>query len=150
MPGGKQVHYINKPKNSVEQKQFLTYWNNCSLADIFGFQLYIQNNDPVFDVTNIRTWHRGGGGSDAINGGIIAALCDYTIGMVGIFNLPDGKKFTTDLKINFKKPLEGSSFKVIGQADQVSTNMVKSNAKVYDQNNLLCSIANGRVLLTSS
>ena len=91
---------------------------------------------------------RGGLGSDAVNGGVIAALCDLIIGASPALVDPTRRSATIHLSINYERPLIGSVVIAEGKIDRAGRSIVFSSGVVMDQDRTICARAQGVVRLS--
>jgi uncharacterized protein (TIGR00369 family) len=98
---------------------------------------------PIVTIDQVSEIHQGGIGTEAVNGAVIAMLVDLAIGLLGIQHFAEGMTATSNLNINYVKPLIAS--KVIVKAEQ--TEMIGKRifgiARVMNENEEVCAYATG-------
>ncbi len=120
--------------------------NNSGMFNYFGMSIDLSNPDqPIFAIPKVEYYHRNGTGTDAVNGGVIAALCDLTIGISGALLLPHGRKATVDLYVQYIKPIYGNSVKAVSYIKRRRSQLIAATADIMDENGVVCSKAKGRV-----
>ncbi len=89
--------------------------------------------------------HRGGLGTDAVNGAVIAGVFDLAIGLVGHFCNLDRRAGTAQLHIHFLRPVLGERFEVLGRVVRAGRSLVFATADLHDQGGQLCARCDGIV-----
>ena len=100
--------------------------------------------DPVLPV------HRGGLGTEAVNGAVISGLFDVAIGIVGHFQTLGKRAGTAQLNINFLRPLAGTRVEVLARLVRSGTNLVFAEAEARNQEGTVCARASGIVAVSGS
>ena len=80
--------------------------------------------DPVTDS------HRGGIGSSAVNGAVIAAMFDLAIGLLGARFWTEGLAATATLNIQYIRPALADSVTVIATCGEVTSKRIFGSAKL--------------------
>jgi uncharacterized protein (TIGR00369 family) len=148
-------HLFNKevlavPKTPQEFKIFEKMWNESEQLKYFGYQVDLSNPEhPTGVIPKVENKHLGGMGSAYVNGAIIAALCDLTIGLTGSLNLGCPVKGTAELNIRYLYPLKSNSVRAVGKLDRASKHIAFASAEVVDDQGKVCAIAHGIVACSS-
>ena len=83
-------------------------WNASPPMKHFGARLEFERVDRVRAVIDPVTMvHRGGLGTDAVNGVVLAGLFDLVVGTVGWLTRPDTRSATVNLSMSFFRPTRG-------------------------------------------
>ena len=98
-------------------------------------------------ISPLQPYHRGGMGTGAVNGAVIAGLCDAAIGMVGHLHAGPRRLGTVQLGIHFLRPLEGDSVTAIGRLIRAGTTLIFAGADVEDADGQICARGEGIVAL---
>ena len=105
--------------------------------------------DRVFvRVDPIRPFHRGGLGTDAVNGGMLAAMFDLVIGITAALIDPTVRSSTVQLSMTFEQPVLGNSFTTEGWVDRAGSSTLFSSALIKDDKGLVCSRCTGLVRIS--
>ena len=96
----------------------------------------------------VQPFHRGGLGTEAVNGAVIAGLFDVAIGIVGHFHTGGRRAGTAQLSIHFLRPLKGDRVTVKGRLVRAGTNLVFAAAEALDSNETVCATAEGIVAVS--
>jgi uncharacterized protein (TIGR00369 family) len=138
------------PQNEEEFKLFEKMWNESEQLKYFGYQIDLSDPlHPVGLIPVVEDRHLGGMGSSFVNGAIIAALCDLTIGLTGSLNLQCPVKGTAELNIRYLRPLKSSSVRAVGKLERASKHIAFASAEVVDDKGRICAIAQGIVACSS-
>lgn len=141
-----EIFPIDQPSTPEELQSFIERWNESVQLKRFGMEIDLADPSvPIARIPRVEEYHRGGIGSRAVNGAVIASLCDLVIGLTGLINLPDGPKGTAELNVRYLSPLKGGSVTAVGKVDRVARSLVFSSAEVRDENGTVCAIAQGIV-----
>ncbi|HEX3724334.1 MAG TPA: PaaI family thioesterase [Nitrolancea sp.] len=114
----------------------------------------IAPGDVILRLPVVRDDQRGGGGTDALNGGVIAYMFDGALGAAAAslawdkYGNGDGPpaKFgevTINLTINYVRPALGDRFEVRAVAVGTGRTVAFAEGKLYDAENRICATASG-------
>ena len=91
-------------------------WNEHPGLRHLGVRVDLSAPDVVrVYVDPVQPHHRGGLGTAAVNGAVIAAAFDVTIGLVGHLCHADRRTGTAQLSIHFLQPVVGDRFEILGR-----------------------------------
>ncbi|HSS45345.1 MAG TPA: PaaI family thioesterase [Thermoanaerobaculia bacterium] len=110
-------------------------WNSSAPMLQLAARLDFQRVDRVRAVLDpVMPFHRGGMGTDAVNGAVLAGLFDLVIGTVGWLTRPDARSATVNLAMTFFRPTRGD--RVVAEARVIKTglNLVFAAAEILDGN----------------
>ncbi len=96
-------------------------------------------------VDPLQPHHRGGLGTDAVNGAVMAGVFDLTIGLVGHFCTLGQRSGTAQLNMHFIRPVLGDRFEVLGRLVRAGRSLVFATADLHDQTGQLCARCDGIV-----
>ena len=138
------------PKTEQEFRLFEKMWNESEQLKYFGYQVDLSDpQHPTGVIPRVEDKHLGGMGSVFVNGAIIAALCDLTIGLTGSLNLGCPVKGTAELNIRYLYPLKTKSVRAVGKLDRASKHIAFASAEVLDDSGKVCAVAHGIVACSS-
>ncbi len=120
---------------------------NLTVADVRPGEVVVGLTDPRDD-------QRGGGGTAALNGGVIAYMFDGALGAAVTslvveqlhIDVLDEKSFgeaTISLTINYVKPAMGTRFEAHGKAVRTGRTIAFAEGKLYDETGEVCATASG-------
>jgi len=138
--------------NHPTQEQLDRYaeqFNQSQTMRFFGARLsFPQGQKVVISLPEVRIEHRGGLGTAAVNGGIIAALFDYAIGCTPALKDPSRRAATMQLSMSFERPLLGDSVRAEATIDSAGTSTLFASARMYDSQGQVCARCQGVVKLS--
>jgi uncharacterized protein (TIGR00369 family) len=108
-------------------------WNGSPPMRQLAARLDFQRVDRVRAILDpVMPFHRGGMGTDAVNGAVLAGLFDLVIGTVGWLTRPDSRSATVNLAMTFFRPTRGDS--VVAEARVIKTglNLIFAAAEIFD------------------
>jgi uncharacterized protein (TIGR00369 family) len=108
-------------------------WNASAAMKHFGARLDFTRVDRVRAVIDpVTDVHRGGLGTDAINGVVLAGLFDLVIGTVGWLTRPDSRSATVNLAMSFFRPTRGDRVAAEAWLIRAGMNLVFAAAEILD------------------
>lgn len=99
-------------------------------------------------IARLEAYHRGGMGTEAVNGAVIAALCDAAVGFAGTLRTFGRRAGTAQLSIQYLRPVHGGSVEAIGRVVRAGPNLVFATAEVRDDQGALCARCDGIVAVS--
>lgn len=134
------------PRSTSERRQWQDGFNGLPAARHFGFNVDL--SDPQFvaiQLGQIEAWHRGGLGTPAVNGAVIAGMFDIGLGLAGTQQFPNRPTGTIDLSIKLMKPTLGPQVVLYAWAVEKRTHVVFVEAEVHDSGNGMTAMGQGLV-----
>jgi uncharacterized protein (TIGR00369 family) len=108
-------------------------WNASPPMKHFGARLEFERVDRVRAVIDpVTSVHRGGLGTDAINGVVLAGLFDLVIGTVGWLTRPDTRSATVNLSMSFFRPTRGDRIVAEARLIRAGLSLVFAAAEIFD------------------
>jgi acyl-coenzyme A thioesterase PaaI-like protein len=108
-------------------------WNGSPPMRHFGARLAFERLDRVRGVIDpVELYHRGGMGTDAISGVVLAGLFDLVIGTVGWLARPDARTATVTLAMSFVKPTRGNRVVAEARLIRSGVNLIFASAEILD------------------
>ncbi len=134
------------PLSEPERVEMEARWNRHPGLLHMGARLDLSSPDVVrLSIDPIEPHHRGGLGTEAVNGAIISAAFDFTIGLVGHFCASGRRVGTAQLNVHFIRPVHGDRFEVLGRVVRAGVSMVFAAAELRDQKGQVCATSDGIV-----
>lgn len=99
-------------------------------------------------IARLEPYHRGGMGTEAVNGAVIAALCDAAVGFAGTLRTLGRRAGTAQLSIQYLRPVHGGSVEAVGRVVRAGPNLVFATAEVRDEDGVLCARCDGIVAVS--
>ncbi len=132
-----------------ERTALATRWNEHPGMRHMGIRVDLSDPDIVrVYIDPVQPHHRGGLGTEAVNGTVIAGAFDLTIGLVGHFHTLGMRSVTAQLHIHFLRPVLGDQFEVLGRVVRAGRSLVFAAADLHDENGKLCARCDGIVAVT--
>jgi len=123
------------------------------VEDIFNKSIQLKAMSAVIDLSDpknpkasipeLKPEHGGGIGSNAVNGGVIAALADLALGLLGLCHYKDGMTATAQLTIHYLKPFRTDSIDAVAHTQRVVGNRIFGTVELSDAKGEVCAIAYG-------
>ena len=101
-------------------------------------------------VDPIRPHHRGGLGTDAVNGAVIAGIFDLVIGLSGYVHTRGRRAGVAQLSVQFLRPVMGDRFETVARAVRAGTNLIFSTAELVDERGVICARCDGIVAVAGT
>ena len=130
--------------------RYAEHFNQSQTMRFFGARLsFPQGEKVVITLAEVRNEHRGGLGTAALNGGVLAALFDYAIGCTAALKDPTRRAATMQLSMSFERPLLGNRVRAESTLDPTGTGTLFASARVYDEQGQVCARCQGVVKLSA-
>src|SRR5260221_14568425 len=112
-----QLHRIRQTAIDQNWKGMESFFNSSMQLRHSGIRIDLTDiTKPLVIIDNVEEYHKGGIGTEAVNGAVIAMLADLAIGLLGLTHFAEGMTGTSNLSINYLKPLHAK--KVIVSAEE--------------------------------
>jgi uncharacterized protein (TIGR00369 family) len=127
-------------------KALADLWNDSPPMKQLGARLEFERVDRVRAVLDpVMPYHRGGMGTDAVNGPVLAGLFDLAIGTVGWLTRPDTRSATVSLAMTFLRPTRGDRVSVEARLLRSGTNLTFAAAEIFDAEGQVTARCDGTV-----
>ncbi len=138
------------PLGPAERQLAADQWNQLPGMRHLGARADFSDSEAVrVTIDPLQPFHRGGLGTEAVNGAVIAGLCDAVIGMVGHFQAPGRRVGTAQLNVQFLRPLHGARVTAVGRLLRSGVSLVFVAADVEDEAGRVCARGDGIVMILS-
>ncbi len=115
----------------------------------FGATLYLDDERLVHvRLPRVEEHHRGGLGTSAVNGAVIAGLFDCVLGVAGVLQFPDQRTGTVELSIKLLRPVMGDAVEMYGIAIKASRSIAFVESELFSGGRM-CALATGMVAVAS-
>ena len=118
---------------------------NAAILERYGNGGFAAPYVVVVTLPEVRPEHRGGLGTAAINGGVIAAMFDFAIGCTPALKDPTRRAATMQLSMSFERPLVGESVRAEATIDSAGSSTLFASARMYDAQGQVCARCQGVV-----
>ncbi len=137
---------ICPPLSDAERAALAARWNEHPGVRLMGIRVDLSDPGLVRTyVDPVQPQHRGGLGTDAVNGVVMAGVFDLTIGLVGHFCTLGRRSGTAQLNMHFIRPVLGDRFEVLGRLVRAGRSLVFATADLHDEGGQLCARCEGIV-----
>lgn len=92
----------------------------------------------------VRDQHRGGLGTSAVNGAVIAGLFDAALGVAGVIQFPGRRAGTVELSVKFLRPTQGESLDAWAVTLKRAEDLAFMEGALFAHGRL-CAVATGMV-----
>ena len=138
------------PMDEGGRRSWQDNFNRIPAMRFLGCQLDLSHGRVVqVHLPEVREHHQGGMGTEAVNGAVIAGLCDCALGVSGVLQLPGKRAGTVELDIKFMRPTVGRSVIAYAVALKKGGSVVFAESELYCRGRL-CAIATGMVSTASN
>ena len=108
-------------------------WNASPSMQHFGARLEFTRVDRVRAVIDpVLPVHRGGLGTEAVNGVVLAGLFDLVVGTVGWLTRPEARSATVTLSMSFFRPTRGDRVVAEARLIRAGMNLIFAAAEISD------------------
>lgn len=142
---------LSEPEKLARLKQYAEGFNASETLKFFGVRIEFPDTEHVRAVIDpVLDGHRGGLGSQALNGGVLAGLFDLTIGVCAALVDPAKKSATIQLAVQFERPVVGERISAEARIDRAGGTNIFASAQVFDEAGQVCARAQGIVRISRS
>ncbi len=139
----------NDPSRLEQLQIYADKFNDSATLGLFGVKVDFPDGERVRAVIDdVQPGHRGGLGTDAINGGVLAALFDLVIGMCGALVDPTRRSATIQLSMNFEQPVTGERIVAEAWINRHGRTNLFASAVIRDEAGKECAHGQGVVRLS--
>lgn len=119
-------------------------FNQSIVLSDFGAKLSFPTPElVVVEIPEVKPNQRGGLGTEAVNGGVLAALFDVSIGCTPALIDPTKRSATVSLSMSFERPTTGNRVRCEAQISNVGGKMVFATARILDEQGNVTARAQG-------
>jgi uncharacterized protein (TIGR00369 family) len=137
---------VTIPLPPAERERLAERWSALPAMRALGARADFSGEDAVRIVLDrVQPFHRGGLGTEAVNGAVIAGLCDAAVGMVGHFQAPTSQIGTVQLSIQFQRPVTGERVTAVGRLVKGGRQLIFARCEIEDERGQVCAVCDGIV-----
>jgi uncharacterized protein (TIGR00369 family) len=137
--------------SAEDRIQFESQWNSHPGMSWMGARVDLSTEGLVRCVVDpVRPQHRGGLGTEAVNGAVIAGIFDLVIGLSGYVHTRGRRAGVAQLSVQFLRPVHGDRFEAVARAVRAGTNLVFSTAELVDERGVICARCDGIVAVAGT
>lgn len=129
---------------AAQLARYAEHFNRSESLRYFGVTISFPDGEICRCVVDpVLPAHRGGLGTDAVNGGVLAAIFDLALGASAALVDPTRKSATIQLSMSFMRPVVGTRFRVDAVVDRAGKRSLFTSATLYDEKDVPCARAQG-------
>lgn len=130
--------------------RYAQFFNESKAMRYLGARLSFPSSDRVLITLDpISPEMRGGLGTSAVNGAVLAGLFDLAIGCTPALIDPTRRTATIQLSMSFERPATGNRVTVEASIDSAGGSTVFSSARVLDEAGNVCARCQGLCRLSN-
>lgn len=139
---------IDSNPTAGDLARFEAEWNDHPGLRSLGARLDLSTEGVVRAVVDpVEPQHRGGMGTNAVNGAVMAGLFDLVIGLTGYMQAVGQRVGVAQLNIQFMRPVNGDRLEVTGKAVRTGKSLVFASAELRDEREVVCARCDGIVAI---
>src|SRR5579859_4432277 len=139
-----QLHRIRQTAIEKNWKEMETFFNSSLQLKHSGLRIDLSDiTKPKVFIDEVQEFHKGGIGTEAVNGAVIAMLADLAIGLLGLTHYAEGMTGTSNLSINYVKPLLTKKVIVRAEQTEVVNKRIFGIVRVMNEKGEVCAYATG-------
>ena len=139
------------PLDPAERVALTERWNLFPAMKHLGARADFNDPSAVrVTIDSLQVHHRGGLGTEAVNGAVIAGMCDAAIGMVGYIHTRGHRAGTAQLNVTFLRPVLGNRVTAVGRLVRAGRSLVFVNVMVEDERGVTCARCDGIVAVAGT
>lgn len=132
------------PLPPEERAEMARLWNANPVLQLMGVEVDLSDDEVLrAKIDPLKPQHRGGLGTEAVNGAVISGLFDLMIGLVGIVNSQKHRTGTVQLNIHFVRPLKGSRLLAEARLIKSGKSLIFARSEIYDEVGRICAACDG-------
>ncbi len=129
--------------------RYAELFNQSQAIRPWGLKVSFSADRVFVHLDAVKPEQRGGLGTDAVNGAVLAGIFDLAIGCTPALMDPSRKSATSQLSISFMKPVRGNSLRAEAWIDSAGKRTVFSTAVIYDEAGEVCARCQGMAQMGS-
>ena len=135
---------LTVPLEAAQRATLTDRWNQLLPMRHLGARGDFTDPEAVrVTIDPVQEFHRGGLGTAAVNGAVIAGLCDAAVGMVGHVHTQGRRGGTAQLNVMFLRPVMGDRVTAVGRLTRAGANLIFVAVEVEDQRGVVCARCDG-------
>jgi uncharacterized protein (TIGR00369 family) len=139
-----QLHTLRQVAIEGNFKEIENFFNSSAQLKQMHIRIDLSTPvQPIVWIDQVMEMHKGGVGTEAVNGAVIAMLVDLAIGLLGIRHYAEGMTATANLNINYVKPLLATKVMVRAEETEVIGKRIFGIARVMNEKEEVCAYATG-------
>jgi acyl-coenzyme A thioesterase PaaI-like protein len=130
---------VRPPRPTVEELTALAaVWNQSAILRHQGMRVSFEPDRVVVELPEVRAEHRGGLGTAAVNGLVLAGLFDLAVGSTVVLLDPRRRSATVQLSMSFERAVFGASARCEARIDRAGQRTLFASARILDAEGQVC------------
>jgi uncharacterized protein (TIGR00369 family) len=131
---------MKEPTPTLEElARAADFFNQSIPLSHAGIRLSFPSTDVVAaEIPEVQPQHRGGLGTSAVNGGVLAAVFDLVTGCTALLVDPSRRSATVQLSMSFERPVLGNSLRAEARIDTRGRRTLFVSALLFDAKGNAC------------
>jgi uncharacterized protein (TIGR00369 family) len=131
---------MNAPSPTLEElARAADFLNHSPPLAHAGLRLSFPRTDLVVaELSEVQPQHRGGLGTSAVNGGVLAAVFDLVTGCTALLVDARRRSATVQLSMSFERPVLGDSLRAEARIDNRGQRTLFASARILDARGQVC------------
>ncbi|MGZ6059645.1 MAG: PaaI family thioesterase [Myxococcaceae bacterium] len=130
---------MRPPRPTVEELTALAaVWNQSEILRHQGMRVSFEPDRVVVELPEVRAEHRGGLGTAAVNGLVLAGLFDLAVGSTVVLLDPRRRSATVQLSMSFERAVFGASARCEARIDRAGQRTLFASARILDAEGQVC------------
>lgn len=139
-----QLHKCRDLAISGKWKDIENLFNRSTQLQHMGARIDLSDlENPCAILDEIKDFHGGGIGTEAINGGVIATMADLALGLLGLLHYKEGMTATAQLTVHYLKPFRTKKLTAKAVTQHVVGNRIFGTVELCNDKGEVCAIAYG-------
>jgi uncharacterized protein (TIGR00369 family) len=139
-----QLHKYRNLAVAGKWAEVESMFNRSIQVQQLGARIDLANPEqPKAIIDALQPHHGGGIGSDAVNGGVLAAMADLALGLLGLTYYKEGMTATAQLTVHYLKPFRSKGLIAEARVQQVVGNRIFGTVELTNDKGEVCTIAYG-------
>jgi acyl-coenzyme A thioesterase PaaI-like protein len=138
------LHRIRQTAIDKNWKEMELFFNSSIQLKHSGIRVDLTDiHRPLVIIDTVEEYHKGGIGTEAVNGAVIAMLADLAIGLLGLTHYSEGMTGTSNLSITYAKPLLAKKVIVSAEQTEVINKRIFGIVRVMNEKEEIFAYATG-------
>ena len=123
-------------------------WNQAEVLRHLGLRISFQPERVVVELPEVRDEHRGGLGTSAVNGLVLAGMFDLAVGSTVVLVDTHRRSATVQLSMSFERAVFGRSARCEAVVDRAGQRTLFASARILDEEGQVCARCQGVVAIS--
>ena len=131
-----------------ELARLASLWNQAEVLRHLGLRISFQPDRVVVELPEVRDEHRGGLGTSAVNGLVLAGMFDLAVGSTVVLVDTHRRSATVQLSMSFERAVFGRSARCEAVVDRAGQRTLFASARILDEQGQVCARCQGVVAIS--